>query len=64
MLFVFSPEFIMDGSGEEKPPAPPARLHGASQRGEMQTHKPLPSVPETEKSKKKKLKYIFTGDSM
>ena len=53
----------MDGSGEEKPPAPPARLQGASQRGDLQTHKPLPSVPETEKKKKTKLKYIFTGDS-
>ena len=51
----------MNGSGEEKPPAPPARLQGASQRSDMQTHKPLPQVPETEK-KKKKLKYIFTGD--
>jgi len=50
----------MNGSGDEKPPAPPARLQGASQRVDMQTHKPLPSVPE--EKKKKKLKYIFTGD--
>ena len=52
----------MDGSGDDKPPAPPVRQHGASQRvADMQTNKPLPSVPE--EKKKKKLKYIFTGDS-
>ena len=52
----------MNGSGEEKPPAPPTRLQWASQKSEMQPQKPLPSVPDPEKKQKKLLKYIFTGN--
>ncbi|XP_078486557.1 serine/threonine-protein kinase PAK 2 [Ciona intestinalis] len=52
----------MDSDSEDKPPAPPVRMTSASHKGDMQTSKPLPSVPETEKKKKKNLKNIFIGD--
>lgn len=53
----------MDSDSEDKPPAPPARLTSTMHnKGDMQSHKPLPSVPETEKKKKKIFKQIFIGE--
>ncbi|CAK8678584.1 serine/threonine-protein kinase PAK 2-like [Clavelina lepadiformis] len=55
----------MDSDTDDKPPAPPVRHTSASHKGDTQTvlSKPLPSVPETDKKKKRtNLKNIFTGD--
>ena len=50
----------MDSDGDDKPPAPPVRL--ASHKESMQPPlKPLPSVPEHER-KKKKFKVFLIGE--
>lgn len=51
----------MDSDLDDKPPAPPVRIISAH-KGDHQSSKPLPSVPENvEGKKKKKIKNIFTG---